>query len=378
MRKNKLITLLLTLLLSFSLVACKNEEKVSVATLEDVAIIHDEKFGGFYIDISIEDFNELGFTYGDSINLKLSSGTSFKDIPYYNGYYTKTNEILLCAYPGYEHVKVQCNNGPDLYETYALSTDTKATVTLNEKGKYIDIQEAMDTVYKNERDAFSSDEIFANFRVMKAGTLKDNILYRSASPVDNEYNRAAYVDSLIEKAGVNFIINLSDNQEDLQAYMAKDDFNSPYAKSLYENQKMILLDMGNSYQSDAFKEKVVEGLTAMVNNDGPYLIHCVEGKDRTGFVAILLEALCNASYDQMLEDYMETYDNYYQINKTNKQNQYLAIVDVKFNDMVFYLADVSSSEEMAKVNMQNKAIEYLLTGGMDIDTIDQLIAKISN
>jgi len=371
----KVLAFLLLICVSLSLVACNSKEEIIEPQVElsETGIIYDEKFGGFYIDISIDDFNTLGFSYGDSVDVTLSSGDILTDIPYYNGYYTKTNYPLICAYPGYAHIKVQANNGDDLYAKYNLNVDTKAKVTLNQKAKYIDVQEAMDTVYKNEREAFESDEIFANYRMMVGGDLKQGIFYRSASPVDNEYNRAAYADALMLKDNVQLVIDLSDNEEDLQGYMLQDDFNSPHAASLYAQGKIVLLDMGSSYRSNDYKQKVAKGLRAVIDNKGPYLIHCVEGKDRTGFVAILIESLCNATYEQMLTDYMITYDNYYQINQNNKVNQYQAIVQIKFEDMMFYLAGVNSKEEMANVNMQEKASEYLLAAGMSEKEIANLI-----
>mgnify|MGYP003304186202 CR=1 FL=1 len=48
--------------------------------------------------------------------------------------------------------------------------------------------------------------------------------------------------------------------------------------------------MSMSFKQDDFKQSLVKGLTQMSKNEGPYLVHCVEGKDRTGFVIMILEA----------------------------------------------------------------------------------------
>ena len=47
----------------------------------------------------------------------------------------------------------------------------------------------------------------------------------------------------------------------------------------------------------------------MTGQEGPCYIHCTEGKDRTGFVCLLLEALCGANYGELRDDYMTTYAN---------------------------------------------------------------------
>ena len=52
-------------------------------------ISEDEKFKSVVVDITIEDFNNSGFAFGDSCNVKFSNGYELNDIPYYNGYYVK-------------------------------------------------------------------------------------------------------------------------------------------------------------------------------------------------------------------------------------------------------------------------------------------------
>lgn len=49
----------------------------------------------------------------------------------------------------------------------------------------------------------------------------------------------------------------------------------------------------------------------MIENDGPYLIHCKEGKDRTGILCTILESFAGASASEVIQDYMITYSNYY-------------------------------------------------------------------
>ena len=76
-----------------------NSDNGRAVSVSDLGIIHEEEFGGVYIDITIDEFNALGFEYGDSVTVSFSNGYKLKDIPYYNGYYTQTGEPLLIAYP---------------------------------------------------------------------------------------------------------------------------------------------------------------------------------------------------------------------------------------------------------------------------------------
>ncbi|MBQ7677451.1 MAG: GH3 auxin-responsive promoter family protein, partial [Lachnospiraceae bacterium] len=76
------------------------------------------------------------------------------------------------------------------WDEYHMTADTKVTVTLNEKGKYQQTEDIFNLQYSDDRNDFPSDEVFAKFREVKGGELASGLLYRSASPCDNEYNRA--------------------------------------------------------------------------------------------------------------------------------------------------------------------------------------------
>ena len=385
-----LAALILCLALCLAVLSGCSEEKKP--ELSGCKIEHEEEFGGVYICITIDDFNQLGFEYGDSVNVTFSNGYELKDIPYYNGYYTVTGDPLLVAYPGYPYIKACINNGDDLYTVAGLKesmdpqfqlfsvadlheNDT-ASVALSKRGEFKAIQNARDIHYYDERERFETDAVFANFRSVSAGNLREGILCRSASPCDNQHNRASYVDEQIKNAGVAFILNLSDNDVKIQGYLEKPDFNSPYFLSLYENGNVEPIALNMNYGSMDFKVKVAAGLTAMSEREGPYLVHCTEGKDRTGFVCMLLEALCGASYDEIVSDYMITYDNYYQITQSSEKEKYDVIVESVLNPMVQTLTE-GGNGDVRTADLSVGAQRYLLEGGMPQEQIDQLIARLS-
>ena len=70
---------------------------VPVPVTAAAGILHEEEFGGAYVLLTIDEFNDLGFTYGDSVRIEFSNGFVMEDLPYYNGYYTVTGEPLLVA-----------------------------------------------------------------------------------------------------------------------------------------------------------------------------------------------------------------------------------------------------------------------------------------
>ena len=356
-------------------------------SIDNYDIIHELEFGGVYIKSTIDDFNKLGFEYGDSVDISFSNGYKLEDQPYYNGYYVDAGETLLVGYPGYDYIKATLNYGDDLWDIAKLEEKDKATVSLNTKGKYKDIQDTMNIQYKDVRSEYDSDVEFANYRNITVGNIKANKIYRSASPCDNKHNRAHYVDTLISEAKVKYIMNLADTKEKIDAYIAKSDFDSPYFLSLYQSKKLLLmgsnnekilpLSMNMNYKSDDFRAKIALGFTQMASADGPYLVHCLEGKDRTGYVCMVIEALCGASYQQMVDDYMLTYVNYYKITLEKDKKRYDIIKARNIDAMLkFIVADENA--DLTKVDFVPYIKQYLKNGGMTEDNINTLINKLCN
>ncbi|MBQ6267319.1 MAG: tyrosine-protein phosphatase [Clostridia bacterium] len=369
------VLLIACLLLPALLGGCGKEQKADPAAAE-FAVMHETEFGGVYLDCTIDDFNALGFACGDSVNIKFSNGYTLNDLPYYNGYYTQTGQPLLVAYPGYPYIKACINNGDDLWTLAGLTETDTAEITLAEGGAFAAIQHARDIHYEDDRALFASDAVFANFRSVKVHGIGENVLFRSASPCDNQHNRAPYVDALIKEAGVRCILNLSDNEEKLQGYLAAEDFISPYFRSLYESGNVIPLALNMNFGSAEFREKVAAGLIELTQHEGPYLVHCTEGKDRTGFVCVLLEALCGASYQEIVDDYMITYDNYYKITPTDDAERYDVIVENVLDPMVRSIVGEDAAD-LSAADLAGAAQRLLLDAGMTAAQIDALKANLA-
>ncbi|MBR2742613.1 MAG: tyrosine-protein phosphatase [Clostridia bacterium] len=375
---SRIICLIIALCLAVSLAACEKSEPDEQAkdspVLSACPIIKDEKYGGIYIDISPEEFENLGFEYGDSVTVAFSNGYTLKDIPYYNGYYTKFHDPLLVAYPGSQHIRATFNSGNTMWTDSGVTETDTADIIVFEKGKYYALWDGMNITYSNDRNDFPSDEVFCNFRCVGTSGVAPGMLYRSASPCSNTYGRAAYTDRLIKGVGVGFIMDLSDSDENIEGYIADSGFDSPYFLSLYKDGKVIALSMNTDYSSEDFAKKTAAGFAAMAHNDGPYLVHCVEGKDRTGFVCLLLEALMGASREELTRDYMVTYDNYYGINPESDTSRYEAN-KTKVDEMFEYLSENFGG---GSGDLSLCAEEYLTSfGGMSADDLALLKARLS-
>ena len=343
--------------------------------LRDVGIIENTDYDSFYLDIAIDDFNALGFAYGDSVDIVLSNGFTAENIPYYSGYFAPYGDLQLCAYQGMSYI-IFCSNCGHLWSVSNVTSDDTATVTLHERGTYRTLQDTMGKSSSSAREDYASDAAFANFRALKGGSLKLNLFYRSASPYNNYYNRAPYVDALMREAGINFVLDLADSAEKTDGYIAKDDFNSPYFLELYNSGRVASLNLYPNFKEDAYRASLIAGLRQLMQNDGPYLINCLEGRDRTGFVSALIESLAGASYDEIKTDYMISYANNYGITEESSPESYQAVCDVRLSEILCSIAALEDGSDLENVDYQAAAKRYLLDGGMSEAEVDQLIDLI--
>ncbi|MBQ3405419.1 MAG: tyrosine-protein phosphatase [Oscillospiraceae bacterium] len=365
--KKRVIAPLAAAVLFVFLLSCCGKSGGEITTGQ-IGVIKDEEFGHIYIDKTIDEFNGLGFVPGDSVDIAFDNGMSFEDIPYYTGYYVPVGELLVCAYPGYPHVVIARNYGDSVWEEFELTEGATVTVTLNEAGRYLDEQELFAMEYSDNRADYDSDEIFANFRELKGGRLKDGLIYRSASPCDNQHGRAEYADKLAEEAGIRFVLNLSDNETKYASYVEAGDHDLEYYDSLNGEGNVMFLAMTANYRSEAFAKSLADGVFTMTVHDGPCLIHCVEGKDRTGFACALLLALADASFDEIVDDYMASFENYYGLNLDNDPDKFEA-VEGNVNDFFCCMCGVEADTPVDTLDLKKGAEDYLRTGGLGDEQI---------
>ncbi|MEA4954632.1 MAG: alpha/beta fold hydrolase [Pseudoflavonifractor sp.] len=335
------------------------------------AVTGIEKYGHAVLDETIAGFNAKGFELGDIVTV--TAGNYSADMPYLDGYYVNSGELMLRAYPGKEYLAI-CINYGKFNEVAGVAAGSPVTITLKEKGGAAALQATYSLKYTNDRADYASDEIFANFRAVTAGDIAEGKLYRSASPISNEIGRAAIADKLIEAAGVKTVLNLADTDEEIAKMIAAEDFASPYYKSLVDAKSVIALGMPVNYASDEFAAGIVKGLTFLAQHKGPYLIHCTEGKDRAGFTSALLEALMGASQDEIVADYMTSYFNYYNI--TPADSKYDLIAQGNVMEMLRVVAGLGKGADLSKTDLAKAAETYLTAHGMKAEDLAALKANL--
>ena len=362
--KKKLISLLLCIAMQCMCVFGIAEKPAVTGKVTEVT-----KFGHAHLDITIGEFNAAGFEPGDIVTVR--TGTFEGDMPCFDGYYVDSGEYMVRARPGDEVIAV-CINYGNFAETAGIGLGDEVTITLKEKAGALATQEINSLVYTNVRSHYDSDEVFANFRPVTAGGIGERKLYRSCSPVNNKYGRRTVAGRLIEQAGIKAVMNMANTDGEIAGYASEEGFDSPYYMDLVQNGHVVALSMPISFASDELAEKIVIGLTFLSGQETPYLIHCTEGKDRAGFGSMIVEMLMGASEEEIVSDYLSSYQNYYHLDPEADAEKLEMIAEKNVRQMLLTVAGLENSADLASTDLAAAAENYLIAHGMNAEALATL------
>ena len=328
------------------------------------------EFGAAMLDFTETDMAKAGFQLGDVISITI--GDKEIIMPYYDGFYTRNGEYLCVAYPTYPSICFTANNIGVPKELTGLEGHD-VVVRMKQKGGRLDVQQALSMKYTNLRDEYSiSDAAFANARAVSAGKITSGILHRSSSPFCNDIERAYYVSEYLQQEKVKTVLNLADTKEKMSTYDMP-----PYSHQLYNEGNVILCPLKADPTADDYNNRLIEALKQLPSHPAPYVVHCMEGKDRTGYVCALLEGLCGATYDEIVADYLETYANYYLITPVENRDLCNTLVSLRLNTCLMYYAGVDNEAQLPGVDYAKAFSHYLLSHGMSQQQIDALVRALT-
>ena len=258
----------------------------------------------------------------------------------------------------------------------AGSNTAKKTVNLD------NYDASVDTEYVNNvsmtRADVASDAEYCNFRQVTAGKIKSGRLYRSASPLLSP--RGSYGDSAMRSAGIKNVINLANETDaEVRELFAQEGFNSPYYKSLYDSGHVGLYFVsGDAMFGEDAAKTYAKALTWMASGNGPYLVHCAIGRDRTGFIITMVESLCDASWEEMKDDFMKSFWNLSLVSEESYPDMYWKVVDTWFIDRMKALTGRIGGDPENAADIKAGTIDYLKAGGMTQSDIDRLVAYLTS
>ncbi len=337
------------------------------------------KHGNIILDTNPGQMQAAGFEAGDIITVSFGGkefsmpiGTSYTDVD--SGemicrFDLEDNKVALAVNYG----SFASDAGVAVKETiedepgYRWSYDTPSVeVRLSAKGGYIDEYNARNLTFSEKREDYPglSDEQFANFRAVSAKGIKEGVIYRSSTPIDPSLGRDKYAMAAMREAGIKAVINLENSAEAMRDFSA-------FPGSYYSTCAVINPEITYDAAGPELSGKIKECVLFMLDNDGPYLIHCKEGKGRTGLFCALLECFAGCDAQDVTRDYMITFENYYGI----RQGEAVYGIVLR-NTLQQVLCELLGIDNMETADLRQAAEQYLLSAGLTVEQLSALSEKI--
>ena len=358
-----------------------NTDNTTTEPIQITTTIYEiAKHGNLILYMYGADLFDKGFEHGDVVEIAI--GEKKWDVPLCTSYSDVDNGVaVLRATAETDGVVLAINMGdfattagiaqktaidedPGYRWDYLTESSVEVKITMKEKGGYREQWLIRQLVRTNERADYShlSDQAFANFRMIDTTGMGEGVLYRSSSPINPALGRNTYADKAAEEAGIATIVNLADPSNTYEGT----------ENTYYSTCRVTYVNLGTDFLAKDTLNGIAEGMRFIINNNGPYLIHCNEGKDRAGFVSTLLECLMGATMDEVIDDYMETYFNYYGVEKGTEK--YDAIVN---NNLIKVLCTTFKVDDVYKADLVAEAEAFLVEdAGLTADEVAALKGKL--
>jgi hypothetical protein len=222
---------------------------------------------------------------------------------------------------------------------------------------------------------YCEDNEVTNFREIFMGKISKGILYRGSYPVFKmDKKRDNIYDKLVSYAKIGCVLNLADNESGLEKIANL----VPWYRKLLKKNNIIGLDIQfefdfeNINEYNILKNKLRKGFKFLIEHNGPYLIHCNAGIDRTGFVAAIIEALLGGGIDEIVYDYLLSYGK-----KFADEND----TEIKINTgktIVDQLNTIINGKINDKINLQMNVEKYFFNEiGLTVNEIRLLKEKLT-
>lgn len=336
-----------------------SQDQSSLFNTVETKVTEIDMYGDMVLDIT-----DIDLEYGDSINVSASGGWEQTSIPFYPSFYGRKGDTVLSDY--FEYL-VLGGIATDLNAAAQVKPGETITITLDKKGKYKDELAAYDVDLDMVKWEGQSDEDFRNAREVTKGNIRPGVLYRGSSPTDEAFNRIELMDEFIQENDIKCVLALSDDDE---LIASRKDNLPQHTQEMIENGQFIALGIGVDFEDKETEKRLGDGLVKMTEMEGPYLVQCSYGKDRTGVVIALLEFLCGATYEEVLDDYMLSYKCLHNIDMNPESLQY-KLSKQRLDEELAYAMGISS-EEVPDADLEAGTRRYLKECGMTDEQIDKL------
>ena len=345
-----------------------------------------DKYGGLHFDITAGAFLTNGISVSDTVVVAIAGNeVSMPVVANYR--HVAPGEFALVASPeptrplfttifygdaatrlGIAHRLTTAGGELNVWKpATSISFPLPVIIRLQTKGEAPSLAVNAEPIRTNARTDYPklTDAQFANFRAVNAPDLATGVLYRSSSPIDPVLGRAAFADAATKAANIRTVVNMVNSADEARALPGwKDSYVSDCAT--------LFRPMGVDVSAPDFATGIADSLRFIATNATPCLLHCKEGKDRTGFACAVLELLFGATADKAAADYLETFYNYYGQSPDSPEGARTREVFVGILCRAFGLKSLEGAD------LRAAARDYLLRAGLSPTDLSNLESNLGH
>lgn len=376
-------SLVLFLPLAFLVNGCN--QKIIVQT--KIRSVSNPLFGNVDLELNQEELQSKGINYDDllkfTIKNPLDGGT---DITFEAAFVKNYNEVgyfapCLCNYGGTrERPEISFGIMPEKDDPYFLE-GLDVTIEVIKKGGYAKTRNLIDVAKKLTYEEVGKDNLaYANFRdITTVGTISnymhDKCVFRGSSPFnakENPDDRDFIADAYLGFFDIQSEVSLANSDDEITSLMQEVERKRPHSNTLtyykesiesgeLNEKKFFAVNLGSDYYDMNHEnknarnvQKVFRYIAERCQRDGnkhlPVYIHCNEGKDRTGFIVMVLEALGGVPLEEIVSDFMLTFKNYYNVSIVNNKEKYDTLANLLIYRQIYSILIDDPHHRLAEIN----------------------------
>ena len=301
------------------------------------------EYGCIELECSIQDVLLLGCKIGDKILVE-TNGHSY-DATFVNGYSgigAMGVYVSIPDNPANDHMSFGAFNA-DIWNHSGCKVGD--TVTMKKNGYDLLFAKIPHYIAGTPKhyDGSVPKEVFCNFRVLDTVGIKENEIFRSVSPYRAHTERSEIMAELYEKEGIEYILSTGDTVSRVEACRSAygDQY---YPVKIYDEGNAAIMNLDPNFNRTP--SDLRKALLALADGEGKVVINCYQGKDRTGIICTVLEALTGSDYEEVKEDYMLSYINHYGIEKDSEE--YDIICSILFDRNLYLLEHPEVVEQVGR------------------------------
>ena len=210
------------------LVDDREEDGIS-ATIVDAGT-----FNSYKLDVPRDELYANGFDLGDRLTIRFPDSVCYAYfICDHSG--IASLDMFVNVYSQDQDVEIGIYDY-DISLLYRYGAGTEISIS-KEGGKspYYDKIPHYSAGYSNDREDFSSDQEYGNYREVVQGDILRDRLYRSASPMQQNGTRYLLCDEFLREAGADWVFSISIDMEEVEGYR----YPGSYAFDLYDQGRMV-------------------------------------------------------------------------------------------------------------------------------------------